>query len=372
MSKNSPSASIVVPARNEEKLLAQCLKSLLEQDYVGDYEIIVVDNASTDRTAEIASGFGVKVVYEANVGTGPARQCGLLEARGEIIAFTDADYDELLQYLLEDADLAVHKVKRPSFQVLNTETDDNESPTGFVRLEKIFNMNNINALVSGQTLVFCPTLTAVFGANDSGKSGYARVLGCAVFTRGDKQVFPDLTKPYMDGMVLSADIEIFDGSANRVINYRIGTKCSELAQCYVFDSTSVHVHLMGSNAFSFSPAGLSYLTQLSEVTDSVRHRLNVRIEEYNQPHNFAVLFPGESPIKETIEKLGPDTDLEELSHLATLTAEDRKRMKELDIEIAKLKSRNIPKEIEIISETVKDLSDLKQGILSAELAQGQQ
>lgn len=91
MSEKLPFISIVVPARNEERLLGQCLSSLKKQDYAGNYEIIVVDNASTDRTREIASRFGVKVVYEANVGTGWVRQRGLLEASGEIVAFTDAD-----------------------------------------------------------------------------------------------------------------------------------------------------------------------------------------------------------------------------------------------------------------------------------------
>ncbi len=91
MSEKLPFISIVVPARNEERFLGQCLSSLKEQDYASNYEIIVVDNASTDRTHEIASRFGVKVVYEANVGTGWARQRGLLEASGTIVAFTDAD-----------------------------------------------------------------------------------------------------------------------------------------------------------------------------------------------------------------------------------------------------------------------------------------
>ena len=91
MPENLPFISIVVPALNEERLLYQCLNSLKEQDYAGDYEIIVVDNASTDRTRELASSPGVKVVSEPNIGTGPARQRGLLEAEGEIVAFTDAD-----------------------------------------------------------------------------------------------------------------------------------------------------------------------------------------------------------------------------------------------------------------------------------------
>ena len=91
MPENLPFTSIVVPARNEEKLLGWCLSSLKEQDYAGNYEIIVVDNASTDRTREIATSFGVKVVSEVNVGTGWSRQCGLLQCVGEIVAFTDAD-----------------------------------------------------------------------------------------------------------------------------------------------------------------------------------------------------------------------------------------------------------------------------------------
>ena len=91
MQENLPFISIVVPALNEEKLLCQCLSSLRKQDYAGDYEIIVVDNNSTDRTREIASRFGVKVASELNIGTGWARQRGLLEAGGKIVAFIDAD-----------------------------------------------------------------------------------------------------------------------------------------------------------------------------------------------------------------------------------------------------------------------------------------
>jgi len=91
MSENHPFVSIVVPALNEEKLLGLCLSSLKEQDYAGNYEIIVVDNASTDRTPEVASNCKVRVVSEPNIGTGWVRQRGLAEARGEIVAFTDAD-----------------------------------------------------------------------------------------------------------------------------------------------------------------------------------------------------------------------------------------------------------------------------------------
>jgi glycosyltransferase involved in cell wall biosynthesis len=84
--------SVVVPALNEEKYIGRCLGSLRAQTYPGElYEIIVADNASTDRTADIAREFGVRVAYEAERGVGRARHRGAEEARGEIIAGTDAD-----------------------------------------------------------------------------------------------------------------------------------------------------------------------------------------------------------------------------------------------------------------------------------------
>ena len=82
--------SIIIPAHNEEKYIGNAIKACLEQNY-NDFEIIVVDNASSDKTAEIAKSFGVKVLTETRKGTGWARECGRLEAKGEIIANLDSD-----------------------------------------------------------------------------------------------------------------------------------------------------------------------------------------------------------------------------------------------------------------------------------------
>lgn len=91
MSLKLPFISVVVPAYNEDDFLPRCLDSVIQQDYAGRYEIIVVDNASTDKTAEVASRYGVKVVFEGRRSPAWARQRGLLEAQGEIMAFVDAD-----------------------------------------------------------------------------------------------------------------------------------------------------------------------------------------------------------------------------------------------------------------------------------------
>src|ERR1035437_5008129 len=83
--------SVIIPAYNEEKYLNKTLEAILAQDYP-DFEVIVVDNASTEKTAEIAKSFtNIKVVYESRGGTMLACESGLQEAKGEIIVRMDAD-----------------------------------------------------------------------------------------------------------------------------------------------------------------------------------------------------------------------------------------------------------------------------------------
>lgn len=84
--------SIIIPAHNEEKYLPACLQSIVEHRSASVIEIIVVDNASTDGTTEVAARFpGVRAVREERKGLTFARQRGFLEARGELIANVDAD-----------------------------------------------------------------------------------------------------------------------------------------------------------------------------------------------------------------------------------------------------------------------------------------
>jgi glycosyltransferase involved in cell wall biosynthesis len=82
--------SIVIPAHNEEASLPDSIRAALAQDYP-DFEVIVVNNASTDRTAEVAGQFPVKLVHEPRKGLLWARECGRQNATGELIANMDAD-----------------------------------------------------------------------------------------------------------------------------------------------------------------------------------------------------------------------------------------------------------------------------------------
>ncbi|MEK7116501.1 MAG: glycosyltransferase [Patescibacteria group bacterium] len=103
-----PRVSIVIPVKNEEKILPKLLDSITSQTFK-DYEIIVADAHSTDKTADVARSYGATVV-EGGM-PGPGRNRGALHAHGEIIAFLDADVQLPSQKFLQDCLAEMDKKK---------------------------------------------------------------------------------------------------------------------------------------------------------------------------------------------------------------------------------------------------------------------
>ncbi len=87
-----PKITIVVPAYNEEKFIGECLKSIASSSYPKEkMEVIVVDDGSTDRTAEIAKSNGVKIMMSRHNGKSEALNSGIKAASNGIIVTVDAD-----------------------------------------------------------------------------------------------------------------------------------------------------------------------------------------------------------------------------------------------------------------------------------------
>lgn len=90
--KKYPSVTVIVPVRNGEQTIQPLLESLQKLDYKRNkVEVIVVDGNSTDKTREIVQEFPVKLIIEKRKGLNLARNVGIKNSNGEIVAFTDAD-----------------------------------------------------------------------------------------------------------------------------------------------------------------------------------------------------------------------------------------------------------------------------------------
>ncbi|MGD8344984.1 MAG: glycosyltransferase [Desulfobacterales bacterium] len=89
---NKPLVSVIIPTYNRDWIVTEAIESVLAQDF-SDYELIVVDDGSTDRTPEILAAYQnqLTVLRQANCGVSAARNRGIAAAAGRLIAFLDSD-----------------------------------------------------------------------------------------------------------------------------------------------------------------------------------------------------------------------------------------------------------------------------------------
>ena len=102
MDKTNLLFSIVIPAYNRAKFLPRAINSVLKQD-VSNWELIIVDDGSTDETGKIAKQYNdrrIKYVYQENKGEAGARNTGIKNAKATYICFLDSD-DEYLEHHLK-------------------------------------------------------------------------------------------------------------------------------------------------------------------------------------------------------------------------------------------------------------------------------
>ena len=94
MNGTGPAVSVIIPAYNAEKHIADTIRSVLDQTF-RDFEMVIVDDGSTDNTARIVETFladhRIRLIRQPNGGASRARNTGLQNARGTYIAFLDAD-----------------------------------------------------------------------------------------------------------------------------------------------------------------------------------------------------------------------------------------------------------------------------------------
>lgn len=143
--------SILVPVYNVEKYLEQCVDSLLDQTYKGEYEIILVDDGSTDSSGEICDKYAktnpdkIKVVHKKNEGLVSARQAGIEVASGEYSLFVDSD-DFVENNLMETVNDCIDRNDNPDMVIYSFRYYSNgrttERKSTLASEEKVFTKDN--------------------------------------------------------------------------------------------------------------------------------------------------------------------------------------------------------------------------------------
>jgi glycosyltransferase involved in cell wall biosynthesis len=123
--------SVVVPLYNKASYVRRCIDSVLAQT-IGDLELIIINDGSTDGGDHIAATYGdsrLKLINQPNLGPGAARNRGIAEAKGEFVAFLDADDEWLPEYLEEH----LRFIQRHGPEVASVSAGYYELPTGMSR-----------------------------------------------------------------------------------------------------------------------------------------------------------------------------------------------------------------------------------------------
>ncbi|MBF0516056.1 MAG: glycosyltransferase [Nitrospirae bacterium] len=137
-------ASVIVPAYNAQASISRCVEALLGQTIAPEtYEVIIIDDGSTDKTGEIVSGYPVRYFKKPNGGPASARNMGVREAAGQIILFTDADCvvsqtwaEEMLRPFSDPAVSAVKGAYRTNQRQLTARFSQVEFEERFAMLRK--------------------------------------------------------------------------------------------------------------------------------------------------------------------------------------------------------------------------------------------
>lgn len=275
---STPLISFVIPCHNNEKTLSTTVNSLLNKNFANKFEIIIVENASSDQTFRCAMDLKEKnkeiysiSVYQSDAGVSNARNCGIQHARGSYISFVDADD------LINEKDFAI------LFQDANVGQSDLYCYGHIAGDEK--------RSVINQRQYFSGTQAEKVKAQMiADPTKYMQAWG-KLFKR-------DLIKKY--GIAFNTKLSFAEDS-DFTLNYLRYTQsiclCPEIVYCYVLNPNSVMRTFSGDKTKQYIDA--LYLTQ--ELIDQESDQIKEAFNQYILMH-FNIIM-----VREIFSMNNPDT-----------------------------------------------------------------
>jgi len=207
------------------------------------------------------------------------------------------------------------------------------SPEDLVTLKALKDLTAVNRIASTRPLTFGHTgLTAIYGRNGSGKSGYSRVLKKACRARDQADdVLTDATDISQVGATPKATFEVQINGTDKIIPWKLGQAApDELASVAVFDARCARIYLDGDQSVAYLPYGLDVLEALAnKVLPALTTKLNQELSGINVDVSPFTHLNGPTAVGKLVASLSHSTDPKEVASLAALSAEQYARLGEL-------------------------------------------
>ncbi|HZL05325.1 MAG TPA: AAA family ATPase, partial [Coriobacteriia bacterium] len=185
-----------------------------------------------------------------------------------------------------------------------------------VRLVRVCNLRGVNALAESQTLSFAPEgLTVIFGGNDSGKSGYARLIKALANARHPAKVLPDVFR--VNPAEPSAELVYQVDGQEISQKFPCPEGVPDLLQMRFFDEHCGDEYLTKTSVIDYRPSALALLDRLIEVCDRTRDALASRIAA-NEAKHLALDLPPETTAGAFVTNLTYQTTDKEIDEATTL------------------------------------------------------
>lgn len=265
-------------------------------------------------------------------------------------SLTDDDINQCYRYLLEHLGLIdplSEKKLSISFKNGVMLIPEEITVTEKIQINEIKNFADVNALSEDCSIKVGPKLTLVYGGNGSGKSGVGRLLGNACFSRGEREILPNITKSTPTELQAKATFVIEDNAGSLTeIEYSLGDTIENLKRFSVFDSQSVLIHLDQSNSVNFTPSQIKIFDKVADTISKIENKLiNERYvrKKYN-PFQSMFLDDATSETAIFCKSINEATaEIDFLKHANFDIKSDEPKIAELENKIDEKRKLDIPK-----------------------------
>ena len=294
-----PMVSVIIPVKNEAKRIVACLESLIAVNYPKDrYEIILVDNGSTDETGQVGKSYGAKVFVHPELTISGLRNAGASVAHGNLLAFIDADvvvYKEWLAAAMMCLNrnggaecVGSFPLPPEEFGWVAKTWSSLQSPGGSEQEFEVSWLPSMNMIVRKEAferaggfnsnLVTCEDVDFCYRLGGQHKIIYCKAMGAVHY--GEAQSLRQLFKK-----------ERWRGSSNydglRVHGFRIDELPSFLLPIYYLILALWFVFAIGS--FNWKPLGINLICWF--LPPLLKSYLSARkVSNYNSLHKMAICY----------------------------------------------------------------------------------